>query len=375
MISYLLYSSYFFLMCSLIGNSKEVNKKIWRNIFVILTFGFMILMMGLRRIDVGNDTIAYVNFFNKMSAGDIEYDSRLEYGFRLFTILISKLSHNENLYILICATIIMVPCYLFLQKCSNNLFFCIALFWALSCVNLISATRQGIAVALICIGYLFLRENKRKSSIIFILLVLLASTFHYFAIIVLAMLYLRKRTITIRSTSIIVLITIILIYTNAVSYVFSLFSGSYYVEYYSNVHSGWVAAVFNALLGLFAFFIEYISFSKVERKELFINKKEANALITTNDNFLKMENMFLRWTTLFYTMCCLLSINNSIIGRVAMYFEPFLIVYISKNINKTKYHKLLIPLLIGSRTSYTILSLLIRPEWNSFFPYHFFWQK
>lgn len=369
MLSYVFYTTYFLIACAIFGNSVQKRDIKWCRAFLFMTLVFMAVMMALRRGDVGNDTGAYCTFFNQIVAGNINYDARLEIGFRCLAIFTSKFSSDAQVFTVVCVIITFVPVILLFAKYSKNIAFSVALFWAFTCINLTSATRQGIAIGFICIGYLFLRRYSRVGVIVYCISCAIAALFHSSAIIMIVMPLLRKRNITIGSFLIILISPLALIATNFVPFVFSKFVGDYYREFYTG-HSGWVAPLFNMLLGASALLLEYYYLHSSNR-ELYNN---VDSEFETNEDEL-FDNNFLRWSALFSAACCILSVENSVIGREALYFDPFLILYISKYISRVKYSKLFMLIIIFARVGYTLLALIIRPEWNSFFPFYFFWQK
>ena len=374
MISYICYTAYFLVLCTIIQNSVQKDNNIFKRLFIVLTFGVMMLMMALRRFDVGNDTSHYLNFYRQIGLGFLDYDSRLEAGFRGLTILISRLSDgNEQVFIATCVILSFVPILILLIKCSKNLFYSIALFWTLSCINIASASRQGIAIGIICIGYLVLRSNIKASSLLYCLICIIASFFHRSAIFLIFVPLLRKRIITIRTLLLLITITTLLTATSFADLIFSRFAENYYNLYFG-VKSGWAAAVFNMMLGVIAIIIDYYSITRNDRKKFFLkleeDLKETN-LLSRNEY---LDNNFFRWMALLFSACCILSVNNSVIGRMANYFEPFLIIYLSNHIYNIKYRKLFAVGIIFSRVVFSVLALIIRPEWNSFFPFFFFWE-
>ena len=371
MLSYLIYSTYFMIACALSGNSKQRHNKYWNYFFIIFTFGLMLFMMACRRPDVGNDTQAYVTFFRKMGAGNINYDRRVEICFRYLTVFLSHITNNEQIYLAICVILAFIPYLAFLVKTSDNLEFSIAMFWLNGCIVITSASRQGIAMGIILLGYLYLRTEKPGAVLIYSLLCILASLFHTAAIVMIIMPIFRKKKITARTMLIITLLTLGLTATNLVSFVFSRFVGNYYILY-SDVQSGWAAAMFNMLLGVVAYVIEYYSLSYEERR-YFLTKDEKN-IQEENTLQIRNETYFFRWATIFSVACCILSVNSSVMGREASYFQPFLIVYLSNHIGKIKYSRYIMVGILLARIGYSALALVIRPEWNSFFPFYYFWQ-
>ena len=376
MISYICYTSYFLILCAVIQASVQRDSKAFRNVFIFLTFGVMLLMMALRRFDVGNDTSHYLSFYHQIGSGYLNYNSRFETGFRNLTILINQLSGgNDQVFIAACVILSFIPYFILLYKGTNNLFFCIAMFWVISCTNIASASRQGIAIGLISIGYIILRTNKRRTTLLYLLFCVFASMFHTSAIIMIIVPFLRRRKVTIRAVIILIILTVSLTATNLVEIIFSRYVGNYYILY-SGVKSGWSAAIFNMLLGVAALVIEYYSISQNERNAFFQQaNNESNNSVIDSSKELFFENNFFRWSSLLYSACCILSVNNSVLGREATYFDPFLIIYISNHISDLKNKKVVALILILSRVGYSILALIIRPEWNSFFPFYYFWQK
>lgn len=350
--------------------SKQRRVREWRCLFVFLTFGMMFFMMACRRADVGNDTQAYVKFFENIASGNLNYNRRIEIGFRYLTRLISCFTSSAQVYLTICVALAFIPYLIFLVKTSKNLEFSISMFWLVGCTGITSATRQGIAIGIILMGYLSLRKGTIGSSILYCILCVLASLFHTASIVLIILVFLNKRKITIKVMLIITIISLFLTATNLVAFVFSRYVGSYY-SLYSEIQSGWAAALFNMLYGVAAYIIEYSTLAKNKKKKSIPRDYTSNGRDTVAA---QNDTKCFRWTTIFYIACCILSVNSGIMGREGSYFSPFLIVYLSNHVKKLKHSRFVMVSILLARIGYSILALVIRPEWNSFFPFFYFWQ-
>lgn len=320
----------------------------------------MLFMMALRRYDVGNDTEAYISFFKHMAAGDVRFDSRMEVGFRALAILVSKISTNPQVFLAICAALCLIPQAVFIWKVSPHVAPSVLLFWLIGCIPVISAARQGIAMGLIVLGYLGLRKQTKSGMLLYCLSCIIASLFHDSAIILILLPFIAHFRVTRNKLLLAAVLVGVMAFSPALDLFFAHFLGGQYAAYLS-VQSGWAASLFNMAVGL-AIWV--------------IGRYNEQGLSNTGTYawYQFKESQFLQWTVILYAVCSILAVKSGIIGRMATYFVPFMIVYATRSEERRNIGKIGPWILYAALFGYNVLALIIRPEWNSFFPFHFFWQ-
>ena len=331
-----------------LGSRFTNNEKI----YLFLTVFFMLFLASFRRYDIGNDTEAYHRFFSHMVAGNYSYDGRVEIGFRCLNILISKFTDNYTVFLLIVYTFLFSSLILFIKREVSNLKMFVCIFWLFGFITFVSPIRQTIALAIVLLSIKFIKDNR---FFIFYFSCFVAATFHAtaFVAIVFPFLYLLKPKKS--KTYLILLATLIAVGTNAFSFIATKFLGEYYSRYL-NVQSGITAVIFNVSFSLVPILIE----------DKFID----------NSQFRNLEAYrLMKFGTLIYACFYIVSLYTSGAGRLAYFFCPLVIVYWGYVINALKF-KLRISVnfvIITVLFVYRIFVLFYRPEWNSFFPFHFIW--
>ena len=183
---------------------------------------------------------------------------------------------------------------------------------------------------------------------------IIASLFHYIAIIFIVLMPLADRQLNLVSG--LAGISVLIIFMLAIPIFYDFFSftpGLYYLIYLGR-QSGLLAVIFHTSLGLFFLLFENM-------------KKRSKA----NDSYQSRLYNIAEWSTIFYSVFFLISSNINISGRVAFLFIPPMILYVA---HVCKRKLLLTTITIVVFFIYNSLAIVFRPEWNSFFPFYFFWQ-
>ena len=167
--------------------------------FLIIVGVVLILVQGLRRYDVGSDTLNYVYIYK--NANSLSYDqilnteTSIEKGYLIYNKFLGNISpNNPQLMIFINAILIIVPILIFIYKNAKYMVFSTLLYVIMYFyIDSFAIMRQFIAIGIILLGFEFL---KRNNLILFVLFVLFASLFHSSAIIMLLLpvLYYLKPT-------------------------------------------------------------------------------------------------------------------------------------------------------------------------------------
>jgi len=171
------------------------------NKYYIYFVSFMLaVILGLRGISIGIDTIAYYNSFNKIKNLSLfqALDVKVEPGYRLFEFIVGRVFGNYQYLLIIAAILYITVISYHIYKYSSNPMFSYLLFILFGFYTFaLSTTRQIIAIGFVMIAFKYIKEKKIFKYMFF---VILAFSFHMTAIIFLPcywfnMFKLSKKTI------------------------------------------------------------------------------------------------------------------------------------------------------------------------------------
>lgn len=212
---------------------KDTVNKISLSFFFISYF----ILLALRDISVGIDTVSYVNAYNNISRMNwseaIPFGNEMlgfEKGFTIFLKVMSCMNSNR-VFLIAAAAIIVLPVMYFYIHEARDALFCISFFLiSLLFEMFLSGMRQSIAIAFSIPAFYFVRDRKK---ILFILTVLLASTFHTSAILLFLLYPIYHARITKKWLFFIVPLFIAIYYFKDIlaTYIF-LLAGNKYTEGY-----------------------------------------------------------------------------------------------------------------------------------------------
>jgi len=170
----------FFMVMSLSSNKKLTSNKILWNISCI----YLVFYIGLRH-QVGGDWWTYLSGFEDVNNLTIEFILlHSDIGYHFINLVVSDLNLSIHIVNLICAIIFVYGLVKF-AKCENNkwLIIVIALPYTVNIVAM-GYTRQAVALGLILLSIVALREKKLFR---FIIIIIIAATFHKTAIILMGL--------------------------------------------------------------------------------------------------------------------------------------------------------------------------------------------
>ena len=155
-------------------------------VFLAISFLCLFLLSGLRRYDVGTDTMQFVSSYEMYAQSGLEivsFGQIYEPGYMLYMWILSRISPNARLLLMVSAAITNLSIISFIGRYSKD-YFLSCLIYILSCQFLVSMCmlRQFLAIAIVLFGFRFLLNKK---YLFFFFTVLLAATFHYFSLIIL----------------------------------------------------------------------------------------------------------------------------------------------------------------------------------------------
>ena len=83
---------------------NPVNRQLERFV-VVFTVLILCVLTGFRSFEIGNDTYNYVYYFNFTAEEGITKDLRFEFGYQLYSFLLSKISSNAQILLVVSAII------------------------------------------------------------------------------------------------------------------------------------------------------------------------------------------------------------------------------------------------------------------------------
>lgn len=358
---------YFILMLFLIFCSAYNGRGKFK---LCLSGTLLAILMGFKNVTVGNDTPNYIEFFLRLKnmSSFVDNSSRFEKGFQIYTKIIGMLFDSYQALFIISA-VFCIACICFgIYKNSKNWQYSLFLFVGLRFYYFfLSGLRQSIAVSIIFVAYVFLKENRKK---LFIILVLLASTFHFSAWIFLLALPLSKFKLDEIAIPKILLITfLIYVLFNPILSFFLSHMPIYYSHYLVTK-----AASANNLADFINAIIPCLFLLVAKTTRFNLNKDEEN--IKNNSTFIYSDKDTQMLFLLISAGLSFIATRASILDRMVQYYWIFSIITIPNIIFsiKDKRTRTIWYLIITSFVIvYNLTILLLRPEWNTIVPYSFFW--
>lgn len=332
-----------------VTNGKCINpKRSDEKILFCLIIIFLWVLTAFRGRNIGNDTITYLNYLNKIKQSGLNKNYDIELGYQLYCLIIGKITKNENAILIVTATICYFGVGAYTLKYSHNLRFSLILLFCICFSAFTNTMRQSLAMIMCLFAYECL---KRKKHLIFILLVLMASTFHISALIVLILLLNKFFSRNIKFVCFLALALAILSASDVISSVLQKIVPSY-ENYFNSTYksSGWLAVSYELARALVFCLIVFKVYSKKEKQD---------TLAIANFSMLLFLN------------CLGYSVN--LFTRASEYFLLMSIVEIPNAVMEFNWKKrFLLTFGIGFvMIVYFIVVLTFRPEWNHLYPYEF----
>lgn len=345
-----------------------VSKK-YRRFFIISGMAPLLILSGLRNIEIGNDTLNYVGLFNGIARTtelSVYVNGRYEIGYILYNYILSFISTNELFFLFFTSTILIYSYSFIIDKYSKNIMISIILFllcgfWAES-MNII---RMQIAIVILLFSYESIKANNLKKFICYILFAVL---FHKTSIIFLLAYPLYHSKLKIKHYLFIFLCLFFAYYYFTPLLEFIAQKMNFYTDYSNTIYQDGnvrLASVINILITfvylLILLFIKYKIF-ECTKKEI----QEDQSEIDISIKFLIM------------TWCInILSLKFNLLDRCSDYFFVFMIFLLPnviESINDRKLRNIIYILFILFYIIYFFTILIYRPNWNHIYPYKFYWN-
>lgn len=320
----------------------------------LLFFLLAFLLIAFRNETVGNDTIKYVNYFQRFSWADDPWDFIIKYryepGYTLLNFAISKLSDNYTSLLSVCAAINMIcTIYFYRATCTNKYSWCLLWFITGAYYWNMSAIRASLAISFICIFAVnVLREQKIRS----LFWLFLAGMFHYSSLVCGIMLLLHSKLLerVMRNKFILTIsfIAIALFLNQIMTYIPDVYSHYYFDSEYAE-GSVRIASIIDFIFSLLFYL-----------------------LLTWKVTIYWKNQLEVQFLFLLLVGISFLGLIFNPFNRIERFFLPFEIICL---VNTYKYlprfRKIGVIVLVVGLAIYQVVTFIVRPEWLQLFPYSF----
>lgn len=342
------------LFCAGVPNALSLSSKkvgFWFCIFVL------IILSSLRGANIGNDTHSYIYLFKNLSA---ENHSRYEIGYVFLNDIIKKITDNYQYLFTIISIFVYFSIGRFIIKYSKIPWLSLFLFLTYGFFTFtFSALRQAIAITICLYAFESMMNSKNIKAF---LLIFLASLFHNTAIVFLFAFICKfiKPSGKVFIVGYISSFIILVAFTTVLYYVFQMLP--MYKHYSQGTYIGeiGIASFLYAILSSIILLFSYKQLTSGIKKSGFISKVDSYGLI------------MVLLAVVFY----IISIKANIFDRMAIYFNILSIIILPNAINKLSgvNRQFITVIVVVVFYIYSAMIIYYRPEWNSVFPYSFYWQ-
>lgn len=334
-----------------ISNRENKHTRVQIVFFFVVIFVLWFLT-AFRSKNIGNDTETYLGYFQFFAKHGVDPNGRLEMGYQILNVLVSKISNNPQFFFAFVATFCYVGTGIYIYKYSDNLVFSTVLLFPVAYSFFASGLRQAIAMVICLYAY---QAIKKKKLLIAILLILFAFTFHKSALVMLVLLLHKfipkKLLIVLTLTGVFIALSLSGIMDNFFADAFESSYGGYYGN--DDLTDGWLAITYYCLRNLVFYILVQTSFKRKQKENSLAISLFAMLLITASFGF--SLNLFNRATN-YFLLISVIELPNSIYrGRIG--------------------GKKTLTFLIGFiMVLYFLVVLITRPEWNHLYPYELSWN-
>lgn len=308
-----------------------------RKIYLIVTFGVLILVAGLRDPSVGTDLAGHYakryNMIGSYSWSQIPTFSATigyEIGYCYFTRFLHFFSSDVQFFVFATSFLMCAAFGYFIYKESTDVVLSAELM-LFNCFyyRFMTMMRQGLAISIILVAYTLFNgsERKLKDYIKFALLILLASTFHSSAILCMLMILFDRLKFTKKQIifGVGAMVAFYLFYMNFYTVALNFFgTGNNYERYLTSATEGVgninMQTIYNFLLAFVPFLLGYYVLVWEKKKEKHLFKDDKNMYC------LKKNESFLLYMVLIASTFNLLVFRMNILNRFSLYFTPFVLI-------------------------------------------------
>ena len=337
-----------------ISLTKRLSKKQKDSLFLILSFITIMFLTATRDYSTGTDTKMYVRTFIRFSQN--KWNSTIFGGYyeplyAILNILLSYISINPRILIVVTSIFISYSFYKFIKDNSENyllsviMFICLLFFY-----GSMNTIRQYIAISILLFGFKFVKDKK---IIPYFIIVVIAYLFHSSALIGILiypmynMKYSHYRVLTIFAVAVLANIFV----SNLINSIYNLIGRVNYYDY----------RVGQENIANLIYMLVYLAMYLFGLFEIRKNK-------STNE-----KNSFYLYTFVLSSAFSLIAMNMNVLARATTYFNIFSIVclpnIIVENV-KNRNDRLLVNCIVALIfIMYSSVIIKFRPEWNTAFNY------
>ena len=321
-------------------------------------------MAAFRGLDVTNDTNAYWRTYQRIASYGFLGESRMEIGFVGLCYLLSKIFPDPeigfHILLFLSSTISYFALEQWIEKHAKTYGVCILAFYFLQNASYMSAIRQSMATGLVLLG---LNQLEKKKYIRFLIDVAIATLFHTSAIVALAFMFFANRKYKKESVMAILGIAIIATATNLVSRIVFLIR-------YGTVYAVGIVGNQTSVVAMSILYMSLILLRALAPRAMFEREGKDDEVKAIGDDFYNYSII----TALSITI---MSLRAPALSRVCSYFTLVGIPYISNVMAEIRDRRLSFLIKIAFCTAiwgYSLAALILRPEWQHLWPYHFWWN-
>ena len=136
------------------------------------------IIVSIRSIDVGADTLNYIKLFNQINFANFN-NHDYDIGFKIYTLVIRLFTSNFRIYFFITSLLTFYGFIKFIKENSFIPWISVVVFLAMFFLPSMNLIRQWLAMSLSINSYSLIKRNQNIKGI---LIILLASTIHLTAI-------------------------------------------------------------------------------------------------------------------------------------------------------------------------------------------------
>lgn len=342
--------------------------------YCVLIFFIIIFLAMFRSYEVGNDVKGYTRIYELIASGaPMEtMGKRFELGFLYLCKSLSYISSNSQFLLITYGAFVLGTIGCFIYRFSLIPWISVLMFFCLFLDNTLSVMRQGLALSFVLISFFYLNKGRILTYFLWNIVALL---FHNAALIFFLA---YPLSIISRYNSALKILgftgtcLFFLLFNPIINLVMKIFPkyhyyvGSTYLD--GRLRIGTFALLF--IIGMF-YTISY-HFDKKYRisiKQIISDRKSALS-----------ERGYNTFSNLGFLSCLVIacSFKSTIIGRFSGITSIFLICYYPNmlvRVSNRHISCLLNLILMTMIVVYRIIVIIYRPEWNTIYPYKFFWSN
>ncbi len=400
----------------ILGVSIPTNDKKSQKRYIIFIFFVLAILMMFRAEHVGNDTDIYTHLFGVInnscrSLGDvISYSktTRFEEGYVLLNWILGRISSDPQILFIVTGAFTAFSFGRFVYRYSDIPWFSVLMFMTLQFYDLtLTGVRQIVAISILLFSYDYIVSRKPLK---FFFLVLIASSFHRSSVLFSVLFFLCRRKadgrfylisgmagIAAFSLFSYVLIILNIVFPAYIKYFENEGASSYSTsatlavflmlalwlllfllsKYFSNGYDDTLIPLQtqdnyekknNAAIGC-----KYIKHERMNETPLACGDNISNCQAST----LRKQTNVLEISTWISIIMLFLALHGTILTRYKYVFSVALIAYYPNSLFHTIREsdaRIVMLLSVFIFIAYILIIYTFRPEWQSSFPYSFFWS-